>query len=394
MSDVEVTGRALEGVCVVELGALIAGPFAGRILADFGATVIKVENPSRPDPMREWGRSMKNGRSLWWAIQSRGKQLASMDLKSDAGLSKLRGLLDEADVLIENFRPGTLERLGLDPETLWETNPGLVITRVSGFGQDGPNKEKGGYASVAEAASGMRYLNGYPNQAPPRTGISLGDSLGALYAVQGILTALYWRDARGGKGQIVDVSLVDSCFSMLESAVAEYVEDGIVPDPSGTRLDGIAPSNIYLAKDKKWVVIAANQDTVFRRLVECMGQPGLATDPRFADHRARGVRENQETLDDIISQWAAGMTAAELQHALDAAGVPVSKVNSIADIFEDEHFRARDLIVPVGEPDDLVHHPGIVPKLTATPGEIRWNGATGMGTPTPAFVGEGVGNDD
>ena len=371
---------ALAGVKVIELGSLIAGPFAGRIFADFGATVIKVENPHRPDPMRTWGRVSRHGRSLWWAIQSRNKHTVALDLKSDVGMTELRRMLTDADVLIENFRPGTLERLGLSPEVLWSVNPGLIIARVSGYGQTGGKAHKPGYAAVAEAASGLRHLNGYPDQPPPRAGISLGDSLASLYAVQGVMMALYWRDARGGTGQIVDVSLVESCFSLLEGAVAEYAEASVVPGPSGSKLDGIAPSNIYRSADGKWVVIAANQDTVFARLASAMGEPALAEDPRFIDHVSRGA--HQEVLDEIISTWAGTHTASELDGILDSHGVPTSRVNTVEDIFDDPQFRERNMLVEVTEDDDegVVTHPGIVPRLTATPGAIRWSGSNIVGT--------------
>ncbi|MFJ4038961.1 ComEC/Rec2 family competence protein [Microbacterium sp. NPDC090007] len=372
------TEQPLTGVKVIELGSLIAGPMAGRVFADFGADVIKVENPRSPDPMRVWGRVRDGERSLWWAVQSRGKRFVALDLKDAEDLATVRALLDEADVLVENFRPGTLERLGLGPDTLWRTNPGLVIARVSGYGQTGPMAHKAGYAAVAEATGGLRHLNGYPGQAPPRTGISLGDALASLYAVQGVLTALYWRDARGGgRGQIVDVSLVESCFSMLEGAVAEYGHSGVVGQPSGSRLDGIAPSNIYRSSDDTWVVIAANQDTVFRRLCHVMGTPDLADDERFVDHASRGA--HQDDLDAVIAAWAATLPAAELEKRLETGGVPASLVNSIAEIYDAELFRAREMIVPVVDDEGVVQQPGIVPKLSVTPGRIRRNGSAVVG---------------
>lgn len=377
--------RPLSGVRVIELGTLIAGPMAGRVFADFGADVIKIENPSSPDPMRVWGRVRDGERSLWWAVQSRGKRLVALDLKDSAQRAVVRSLIDEADVLVENFRPGTLERLGLGPDVLWETNPGLVIARVSGYGQTGPMAHKPGYAAVAEAAGGLRHLNGYPDQPPPRTGISLGDALASLYAVQGVLTALYWRDARGGgKGQIVDVSLVESCFSMLEGAVAEYGHAQVVGQPSGSRLDGLAPSNIYRSADDAWLVIAANQDTVFRRLCAVMGEPELADDPRFATHVARGA--HQDELDDLIGAWARTRSTAELEQLLEAGGVPSSPVNTIADVFSSDLFRERDMIVSVQDDEGLVYQPGIVPKLSRTPGRIERNGSARVGRDNDAIV--------
>lgn len=363
----------LSGVRVLELGSLIAGPFAGRQMADFGAEVIKVESPNRPDPMREWGRARVNDHTLWWSVQSRGKKCVTMDLKAPRGRELFLELCKETDVILENFRPGTMEKLGLGPEELWKVNPGLIIARVSGYGQTGPEASKPGYASVAEARSGLRHLNGYPDQPPPRTGISLGDSLGSLYALQGILLALYWRDARGGTGQVVDVSLVEACFSLLESAVPDYAATGIVPGPSGSGLKGIAPSNIFQSSDGKWVVIAANQDSVFVRLANAMGKPGLAADPKYRDHAQRG--HNQEELEGLIADWAVHYTAGELVSLLDQHGVPNSTVSTVEDIFEDPQLKARDMLVEVAD-DELgaVVQPGIVPKLTRSAGRISWNG--------------------
>lgn len=392
LTDVEpspATGP-LAGVRVLELGSLIAGPFAGRQLADFGAEVIKIESPDRPDPMREWGRAQVHGHTLWWSVQSRGKKCVTLDLKTARGRELFLELCREADVLLENFRPGTLENLGLAPEELWKINPGLVIARVSGYGQTGPDAQKPGYASVAEARGGLRYLNGYPDQAPPRTGISLGDSLASLYALQGILLALYWRDARGGTGQVVDVSLVEACFSLLESAVPDYAAAGVVPGPSGSGLKGIAPSNIFRSSDGKWVVIAANQDSVFVRLTAAMGRPELASDARFSTHTARGV--HQGDLESLIAEWAAGYTDAELTGILDRHAVPNSPVSSIEDIFADPQLRARGMLVEV--PDEelgAVVQPGIVPRLTRSAGGIGWNGPLSPGAHNQAVFGDLLG---
>lgn len=369
----------LAGVRVLELGSLIAGPFAGRQMADFGAEVIKVESPDRPDPMREWGRARVNDHTLWWSVQSRGKKCVTMDLKAPRGRELFLDLCKEADVILENFRPGTMEKLGLSPEELWKINPGLIIARVSGYGQTGPEASKPGYASVAEARSGLRHLNGYPDQPPPRTGISLGDSLASLYALQGILLALYWRDARGGTGQVVDVSLVEACFSLLESTVPDYAATGIVPGPSGSGLKGIAPSNIFRSSDGKWVVIAANQDSVFVRLARAMGMPGLAEDPKYSDHAQRG--RNQEELESLIADWAVQYSTSDLVRLLDEHGVPNSTVSSVEDIFNDPQLKARDMLVNV--PDEelgTVVQPGIVPKLTRSAGRIGWNGPLVQGS--------------
>ncbi len=372
-------GGPLAGVRVLELGSLIAGPFAGRQLADFGAEVIKIESPDRPDPMREWGRARIEGHTLWWSVQSRGKKCVTLDLKSPRGRDLFLELCKEADVILENFRPGTLEKLGLSPEVLWQRNPGLVIARVSGYGQTGPDADKPGYASVAEARGGLRHLNGYPDQAPPRTGISLGDSLASLYALQGILLALYWRDAKGGTGQVVDVSLVEACFSLLESAVPDYAAAGVVPGPSGSGLKGIAPSNIFRSSDGKWVVIAANQDSVFVRLAAAMGAPELASDPLYSNHASRGA--NQDELEQLIAEWAAGFSHGDLVACLDRHSVPNSTVSTIEDIFEDPQLRARGMLVDVADEQlGTVVQPGIIPKLSRTSGGIAWNGPLAPGS--------------
>jgi len=275
----------LAGVRVIELGMLLAGPFTGRLLGDMGAEVIKVEPPGQPDPLREWGKARYQGRSLWWPVQSRNKKCVTLNLRTERGQQLLLDLVKHADVLTENFRPGTLERWNVGPERLWESNPRLVVARISGYGQTGPYAPRAGFASVSEAMGGIRYINGFPGEPPPRMHISLGDSLAGMYAAQGILAALYKRDALGfGRGQVIDVSLLEASFSLLESAVPEYDRLGVVRGPGGTGLKGVAPSNIFLSSDGKWVVIAANADNVFRRLCEAMGQAGLADDPRFSSH--------------------------------------------------------------------------------------------------------------
>jgi len=369
----------LSGVRVLELGSLIAGPFAGRLLADFGEEVIKIEDPRRLDPLRDWGQARRDGETLWWPVQSRNKRLVTLDLHAQAGRGILLDLVERSDVLVENFRPGTLERWSLGPEQLWSRNPALIVARVSGFGQTGPRSHRPGYASVAEAMGGMRHLNGFPGQPPPRTGLSLGDSLAAMFAFQGILMALYWRDARGGRiGQVVDVSLVESCFAMLESVVPEYAATGAVRQPSGTGLTGLAPSNLFRSADGKWVIIAANQDTVFARLCAAMGASHLVTDPRFATHTARG--EHQEEIEGLVAEWAQQYTSKDLAERLEEAGVPSGVVYTVADIFADPQFTAREMLLETtddaGRP--LVM-PGIVPKLSRTPGAVAWSGSRQAG---------------
>lgn len=362
----------LEGVRVLEIGSLIAGPFAGRLLADWGAEVIKVENPRRPDPMREWGRGALGDQQVWWLVQSRNKKLITLDLATAEGRDRLLAMVADSDVLLENFRPGTLEKWGLGPDRLWEHNPGLVIARVSAYGQTGERANQPGYASIAEAMGGLRHLNGHPGETPPRMGLSIGDTLGGLFAAQGILAALYWRDVRGGRGQVVDISLVESCFAMLEGVLPEYAAVGAVRGPSGSGLEGIAPSNVFQSADKRWVTIAANQDTVFARLAVAMGRPQLPDDPRFVNHRARG--EHQTEIEAIVGEWAASLPAEEMMSVLDAAKVPNGLVYTIADIVADPMFREREMLVPVPSEVGEVLMPGIVPKLSATPGEIRWAG--------------------
>jgi crotonobetainyl-CoA:carnitine CoA-transferase CaiB-like acyl-CoA transferase len=365
------TAGPLDGVRVLEVGALIAGPFAGRILGDLGAEVIKVEAPGKPDPLREWGSARYRHRALWWPIQSRNKKLITLDLKT--GRDVFLDLVRKSDVVLENFRPGTLERWGLGYDALVEANPKIVLARVSGYGQDGPAAPRAGFAAVAEAVGGLRHLNGYPDQAPPRTGISLGDSLGGMFALIGILAALYHRDGRGGRGQVVDVALTESCLAMLESVIPEYDRTGNVRAPSGSGLDGIAPSNIFESRDGKWMVIAANHDALFRRLCNAIGRPALAEDARFATHVARG--ENQAEIEGIVADWARQHDAAEIDSVLNEAGVACGPVNTIADVVADAQFLARDALV-VHEDDELgpILGPGIVPRLSETTGSVRWSG--------------------
>jgi formyl-CoA transferase len=363
----------LSGLRVIELGLVIAGPFAGRLLADLGAEVIKVERPGQPDPMREWGKGTYQGRALWWPVQSRNKKCVTLDVRQGRGRELFLELVKQADVLIENFRPGTLEGWDLGWDRLSEANPRLVLCRVSGYGQTGPYAQRAGFASVAEAMGGLRYINGFPGEPPPRHHISLGDSLAGMFAAQGILAALYWRDVLGGgRGQVVDVSLLESCFAQLESTVPEYDRLGLVREPGGTHLKGIAPSNIFKSRDGKWLVIAANTDNVFRRLCEAMGGPELADDPRFETHVARG--EHQDEIEGIIASWVAERDAAAIDRTLNDAGVICGPVYSIADIFEDEHFWAREMLVRHEDPEfgEFVG-PGVVPRFSETPGAVRWS---------------------
>jgi formyl-CoA transferase len=363
----------LAGLRLIELGTLLAGPFAGRLLGDLGADVIKIEPPGKPDPLRDWGQARYEGRSLFWPVQSRNKQCVTLNLREPRGQELLLELVRVSDVVTENFRPGTLERWNLGYHRLSEANPGIVLARISGYGQTGPYAGRAGYASVAEAMGGLRYINGFPGEAPPRAGISLGDSLAAMFAAQGILAALYRRTASpDGRGQVVDVSLMESCFALLEGAVPEYDRLGIVRQPSGTGLKGVAPSNIFKSRDGTWMVIAANQDNVFRRLCDAIGRPELAGDERFVTHRARG--ENQEELERIVADWAAQHDARDVDTKLNAAGVVCGPIHTIADIFEDPQFAAREMLVEHEDPEFGTYvGPGIVPKFSETPGAVRWS---------------------
>jgi len=393
------TGRAgaagpLTGIRVIEVGMILAGPFAGRLLADMGAEVIKVEAPDRLDPMREWGLEHYRGRSLWWPIIARNKKCVTLNLRDPEGQRLLLELVRESDAIIENFRPGTLERWGLCFERLREANPGIILTRISGYGQTGPYSARAGFASSAEAMGGLRYINGFPGELPPRSGISLGDSLAALFATQGLLAALYQRDALGGReGQVIDVSILESCFALMESAAPEYDKLGVVREPSGARIAGVAPSSVFRTADDRLVVIAANHDSLFRRLCEVMGRPELATDERFATHRARF--EHQDPLEQLISDWAQTLPAAALMDALNAAGVVCGPINSIADIFADPHVHAREMLVDHDDPHvGPIKGPGIFPRFSATPGSVRWTGPWEPGAHNREIYGELLGHSD
>lgn len=377
----------LAGLRVVEFGQLLAGPYVGTLLGDFGAEVVKIEAPPGGDPMRDWGRLRHNDHSLWWSILARNKLSVTLNLRTEPGQKLAADLAATADVIVENFRPGTMEKWGLGPDDVHARNPKAIYARVSGYGQTGRYRDRPGFASAGEAVAGLRHINGYPDQAPPRSGISLGDTLAAQSAFQGILLALYARDARGGTGQVVDASIADACFAMLESTIVEYEKTGVVRQPTGPRLPRIAPSNVYRSKDGKWVVIAANHDTLWKRLAALMGRPELGEDERFASHHARG--ENEDLLDELISEWAARHTAQELDELVNEAGVVCSPVYDASDIYEDEFFRERGLLVPH---EDEVHGemtvPGVVPKLSDTPGSIRQAARWTVGADTEEVLGE------
>jgi formyl-CoA transferase len=363
--------QALQGLRVVELGTLIAGPFAGRILAEFGADVIKVEPPASGDPLRNW-RKLHQGTSLWWLAQARNKRSVAADLKTKEGQEIVRALSRRADVVIENFRPGTLEKWDLGYQELSRDNPGLVLVRLSGYGQTGPYRDRPGFGAIGEAMGGLRYLTGHPDRPPARTGVSLGDSLAALYGVIGALIALQQRQV-SGKGQIVDVALYEAVFSMLESTLPEYAMTGYVRERSGGALPGITPSNTYRCKDGAWVVVGGNADSIFKRLMRAIGREDLASDPSLADNAGRTARAAE--LDAAIEAWTSGLPLDEVLVKLRAAEVPGGRIYSIADIVQDAHYRAREMIETARlSGGEEVVLPGIVPKLSATPGETRWLG--------------------
>lgn len=385
---------ALTGIRVLELGSIIAGPFCGRLLADHGADVVKIEAPNAPDPLRDWGQAEQDGYHFFWTVHARNKRCITLDLRRAEGRDLFLRLVATADVLVESFRPGTLERWGVGPDVLLERRPGLVVARVSGYGQTGPDRGRPGYASVAEAVSGMRYLNGYPGGPPPRPALSIGDSLAGMFAAQGVLMALLAREqGRAPGGQVVDVALTESCLALLESSIPDYDRGGIVREPSGTRLTGIAPSNLYCTADGQWMVVAANQDSVFARLCLAMGRPDLVDDPRFSTHTARG--RHQDEIDEIVADWAAQHDAGTLTRVLEEAGVVVGPVNTVAEVVKDPQFQARDMLVPhfderIGED---VLGPGVVPKLSATPGSVRWAGPPRPGAHNAEVYGELLGLD-
>jgi formyl-CoA transferase len=360
----------LDGLRVIEVGTLISGPFAGRLLGDMGAEVIKVEPPGQPDPLRTWGQAELNGHHFFWTVHARNKKAVTLDLRGATGRELFLDLVERSDIIVENFRPGTLEKWGLGYDVLRARNRGLILVRVSGYGQTGPEAGKAGYASVAEAASGLRYMNGFPGGPPPRLALSLGDSLAGMFAVQGALAALYRRTVTG-EGQVVDAALTESCLAVQESTIPDYDVGGVVRGPSGTRLEGIAPSNIYRTADGSWVVIAANQDTVFRRLCAAMGRPELASEDRFATHAARG--RNQDKLDEIIGDWAAGRDPLDIITTLSDAGVISGPINTVAEVVDDPQLRARGMIAEHWDErvERTVLGPGVVPVLSATPGTIR-----------------------
>lgn len=387
----------LAGIRVLEFGSLLAGPLCARILGDFGADVIKVESPGSGDPLRQWGQEPFHGRDMLWTIYARNKRSITIDLRRPEGQALVRDLVRRGDILVENFRPGTLEKWGLGPDELRAVNPDLIMVRVSGFGQTGPYSSKAGFGSVAEAMGGIRYLTGYPDRPPVRTGVSLGDSLAALFGVIGALLAVVARQRNGhgrdGGGQVVDVAIYEAVYALMESLVPEYVLQGKIRERTGAVLPHVAPSNVYPCADGVSVIIAANADNVFRRLCDAMAQPDLAADPRFATHQARG--EHQQQIDALVTTWTSQRPSQDVVRLMDEAGVPAGPIYTAREMVADPHFQARNMIVetPIEE-GVMFPMSGIVPALSETPGEIRWPGSYEPGSHNREVFREVLGLSD
>jgi len=378
----------LDGLRVIEMGSLIAGPFCGQVLGDFGAEVIKLEDPGVGDPMRQWGRTKPKGHSPWWPVIGRNKKSVTLDLRTPEGRDIARALIAKADVVIENFRPGTLEKWGLGYEALAAANPGLVMARVSGFGQTGPYAHRAGYALIGEAMGGLRHITGEPDRPPARAGISIGDSLAGLNAALGVMMALHARQ-RTGKGQVVDAAIYESVLTVMENLITEYDLSGYIRERSGAILPGIAPSNVYPTRGGELVLIGANQDTLFKRLCEVMGRPELAQDERYRDHAARGAHQVQ--LDATIAGWTVEQDIDALLPRLEDAGVAAGRVYRAPDMLKDPQFIARESIVEVAHPVfGAVKMQNAFPRLSATPGGVRWPGP-GLGEHTDAVLAEVAG---
>ena len=385
--------KPLHGIRVIEVGQLLAGPFAGTLLAYFGADVIKVEPPGDGDPIRGWRLLDKDGTSFWWRSLGRNKKSLTLNLRTTEGRDVLGKLFGDADVLIENFKPGTMEKWGLGPEDVKQQNPGLIYTRISGYGQTGPYRSKPGYASVTEAYSGFRYINGFDGEVPVRPNLSLGDSVAGLHAAMGILLALLARKSSESEttGQVVDVALYESMFNLMEGIVPEYSGAGDVRQPAGSTITGIVPTNTYLCADAKHVVIGGNGDSIYVRLMTAIGREDLANDPRLAGNPGRVT--HQKLIDGAIAAWADKLTSAEVIQIMEDANVPVGAIFSIADAFDDPHYQARGLFEHVAVPnqDQPLAIPAILPKLTRTPGSTEWPGGE-VGSHTDELL-QGLGLD-
>ena len=369
-ANTTVAPMALAGLKVIEMGQLIAGPFASKLLGEFGADVIKIEPPGVGDPLRKW-RKIKDGTSLWWHVQSRNKRSLTLDLKQGEAQDIVRQLVAEADILVENFRPGTLEGWGLGYDALKAINPRLIMLRISGYGQTGPYRDLPGFGVIGEAMGGLRHLSGYAGQAPVRVGVSIGDSLSSLYGVIGVLLALQER-GRSGEGQEIDVALYESVFAMMESLVPEYDAFGYVREPAGSALPGITPSNSYPCNDGSYVLIAGNGDSIYKRLMTLIGRDDLGNDPRLAQNDGRS--QHAELIDTAIGEWTAGRGRDEVIEALKGARVPAGYPYTAADIVQDPHYLARQMIETVQTPVGPLKVPGVLPKLSRTPGRIGTGG--------------------
>ncbi len=389
MADVAGGGsppRPLDGVRVLEMGQLMAGPFAGTLLGYYGAEVIKIEPPGKGDPVRVW-RVMEEGTSLWWSTLGRNKKCITLNLREEKGRRLARRLALESDVLVENFRPGTLERWGMDPEELRREKPELIVARVSGYGQTGPYASKPGYASVCEGVGGFRHVTGHAGKPPVRPNLSLGDSLCGFHAAFGVLLALLER-RRSGQGQIVDVGIFEAVFNMMEAVVPEYDRCGVVREPSGSTITGIVPTNTYPCKEGRWVIIGGNGDSIFQRLMRAAGQPDMAEDSRLASNDGRV--EHQEEVDQAIADWTSGLTVEEVLAAMEEATVPAGPIYSVADMLADAHFQARGLFEQVQVRGRDLKIPAIVPKLSDTPGRTDWPGPE-IGSHNAEILGELLG---
>jgi formyl-CoA transferase len=359
---------ALSDLRLIEMGTLLAGPFCGQLMGDFGAEVIKVEPPGQGDPMREWGREKAHGQSLWWPVVARNKKSVTLNLREAEGQAIARELIAKSDFLLENFRPGTLEKWHLSYAELQKINPRLIMIRVSGFGQTGPYAKRAGFGAIGEAMGGLRYVCGDPSTPPSRMGISIGDSLAATFACVGALSALHHRE-RTGQGQVVDSAIYEAVLNMMESLITEYDKAGYIRERTGAILPNVAPSNVYPTRDGKFILIAANQDTVFGRLTEAMGRTELAQDPRYATHTARGA--NQQELDDLIAKWTVTIDAASLEQLMAEHGIPSGKIYRAPEMLEDEHFRAREAIIRTLHPTfGELRMQNVAPKLSLTPGSV------------------------
>lgn len=381
----------LAGKRVIEMGVLLAGPFCGQLLADYGAEVIKIEQPVVGDPMRQWGREKPHGKSLWWPVVARNKKSITLNLRVEEGQQIVKDLVKDADFLIENFRPGTMERWGLGWEDLKEINPGLVMIRVTGFGQTGPYSSRAGYGAIGEAMGGLRYVVGDPDSAPARTGISIGDSLAATFGALGGLAALAHKNETG-QGQVVDSAIYEAVLNMMESLVTEFDVTGYIRERTGAILPNVSPSNVFPTSDEQLVLIAANQDTVFTRLAAAMGRPELAENERYSTHGARGA--HQQELDDLIAEWTKTITAAELESLLEEHGVPYGGIYRAPEIMADPHIEERNALVQVEHPEfGPITMQNVAPKFSETPGSVDWVGPE-LGAHNEEIFQELLGIDD